>query len=326
MRTISFAQAMNEALREEMSRDPSVYLLGLGLHLSGKGPGLTTGLREEFGERRVRSTPLSEPAIAGSCVGAALAGMRPVASLALTDFVFCALDEILCKAGKWRYTHGAEGGMTVPIVFLQTMGGYIRAASEHSQAPLALYAHAPGLKIAVPTTPYDAKGLLKTAIRDDNPVVFFQHKLLGGKGPVPEEEYCVPFGQAEVRREGSDVTVVATSFMLTLAMQAASSLEEQGVDVEVIDPRTIEPLDIERIVRSVAKTGRLVVVDEDTARCGIGAEIAMQVIERSFASLKAAPQRVGNPNLPVPYSPVLEEAVLPSAKKIEQAILRTLAD
>jgi pyruvate dehydrogenase E1 component beta subunit len=326
MRTISFAQAMNEALREEMSRDPSVYLLGLGLHLSGKEPGLTTGLREEFGERRVRSTPLSEPAIAGSCVGAALAGMRPVASLALTDFVFCALDEILCKAGKWRYTHGAEGGMTVPIVFLQTMGGYIRAASEHSQSPLALYAHAPGLKIAVPTTPYDAKGLLKTAIRDDNPVVFFQHKLVGGEGPVPEEEYSVPFGQAEVRREGSDVTVVATSFMLTLAMQAASSLEEQGVEVEVIDPRTIEPLDIERILRSVEKTGRLVVVDEDTERCGIGAEIAMQVIERSFASLKVAPQRVGNPNLPVPYSPVLEDAVLPSAKKIEQAILRTLAD
>jgi len=325
MRTISFAQAMNEALHEEMGRDPSVYLLGGGLHMSGKGPGLTTGLRDEFGEQRVRSTPLSEPAIAGSCVGAALAGMRPVASLGLADFVFCALDEILCKAGKWRYTHGAEGGMKVPIVFLLTIGGYVRAGSEHSQSPLALYAHAPGLKIAVPTTPYDAKGLLKTAIRDDNPVVFVQHKLVGGEGPVPEEDYCVPFGQAEIRRQGKDVTVVATSFMVTLAMQAAASLEEQGVDVEVIDPRTIEPLDTERILESVSKTGRLVVVDEDTDRCGLGAEIAMQVIERAFDSLKAAPQRVGNPNLPVPYSPVLEEAVLPSAKKIEEAILRTMA-
>lgn len=326
MRTISFMEAMNEALREEMRRDPSVYILGLGLHLSGKGPSLTAGLLEEFGRQRVRSTPLSEAAIAGSCVGAALAGMRPVASLALTDFVFCALDEILCKAGKWRYTHGAEGGMTVPVVFLQTIGGYVRAASEHSQSPLALYAHAPGLKIAAPSTPHDAKGLLKTAIRDDNPVVFFQHKLLGAsKGPVPEEDYCMPFGIAKLVREGSDVTVVATSFMVKLALQAAASLEERGVDVEVIDPLTVEPLDTERIVESVRKTGRLVVVDEDTERCGLGAEIAMQVMERAFSSLKAAPERVGNPNLPVPYSPILEEAVLPSKEKIEKAILRTLA-
>ena len=327
MRTISFVEAMNEALREEMSRDPSVYVLGFGLHLSSKGPSIMAGLLEEFGSQRIRSTPLSEPAIAGSCVGAALAGMRPVANLGLSDFVFCALDEILCKAGKWRYMHGAEGGMKVPIVFLLTIGGYVRAAAEHSQSPLALYAHAPGLKIAVPTTPYDAKGLLKTAIRDDNPVVFIQHKLTGGiKGPVPEEEYCVPFGAAEIRREGSDVTVVATSFMVTLALRAASNLKERGIDVEVIDPLTLEPFDTERVVESVRKTGRLVVVDEDTERCGVGAEIAMQVAERAFGALKAAPQRVGNPNLPVPYSPVLEEAVLPSTQKIEEAILRTLSD
>jgi pyruvate dehydrogenase E1 component beta subunit len=189
MRSISFVEAMNEALLEEMRRDPSVFVLGLGLHMSSKGPSLTAGLLEEFGEQRVRGIPISEPAVAGSCVGAALAGMRPVASFSLADFVICALDEILGKAGKWRYTHGAEGGMSVPLVFLQAMGGYTRSASEHSQSPLALYAHAPGLKVAAPTTPYDAKGLLKTAIRDDNPVVFFQHKLLGGsKGPVPEED------------------------------------------------------------------------------------------------------------------------------------------
>jgi pyruvate dehydrogenase E1 component beta subunit len=326
MRTISYAEAMNEALQEEMRRDPSVYLMGLGLHMSSQGPGLTSGLLEEFGAERVRGIPISEPAIAGACVGAALAGMRPVAYFSLADFVICALDEILGKAGKWRYTHGAEGGMSVPLVFLQTMGGYTRSASEHSQAPLALYAHAPGLKIAVPTTPYDAKGLLKTAIRDDNPVIFLQHKLLGGrKGPVPEEEYCVPFGRAKIVREGGDVTVVATSYMVQLALKAASSLEERGVGVEVIDPLTIEPLDTERILESVRKTGRLVVVDEDTERCGLGAEIAMQVMERAFSSLKAAPERVGNPNLPVPYSPVLEAAVLPSKERIEEAILRTLA-
>jgi pyruvate dehydrogenase E1 component beta subunit len=322
MRSISFAEAVNEGLREEMRRDPSVYLLGLGVHWSGKGP---SPLIEEFGEARVRSTPLSEPAVAGSCVGAALAGMRPVAQLHLTDFVFCALDEILSKAGKWRYTHGAEGGMALPIVFLQTMGGYVRAASEHSQSPLGLYAHAPGLKIAVPTTPYDAKGLLKTAIREDNPVVFFQHKLLmGSQGPVPEEDYTVPFGVARVRREGRDVTVVATSYMVTLALRVASDLEEQGIGVEVIDPLTLEPLDTEAIVRSVRKTGRLVVVDEDTERCGVGAEIATQVMERAFDALKGPPRRVGNPNLPVPYSPPLERAVLPSRKRIEEAIRRTL--
>jgi pyruvate dehydrogenase E1 component beta subunit len=326
MRTIGFIEALNEGLREEMHRDPSVYVTGLGVHWSGGGPSVTGGLIEEFGERRVRSTPLSEAAVAGSCVGAALAGMRPVAQLALADFVFCALDEILCKAGKWRYTHGAEGGMVLPIVFLQTMGGYVSGASEHSQSPLALYAHSPGLKIAVPTTPYDAKGLLKTAIRDDNPVVFFQHKrLLGTQGPVPEDDYTVPFGVAKVRREGRDVTVVATSYMVTLTLKAASGLAERGVDVEVIDPLTIEPLDTERIVSSVRKTGRLVVVDEDTERCGVGAEIAMQVVERAFESLKAPVERISNPNLPVPYSRPLERAVLPSPQKIEEGILRTLA-
>ncbi len=326
MRNINLTQAMNEALHEEMRRDPSVYVLGLGLYWGFGPPGPTSGLLEEFGAARVRTAPLSETAIAGSCVGAALAGMRPVAQLGLADFVFCALDEIISKAGKWRYTHGASGGMTLPIVFLESIGGYVTAASEHSQSPLALYAHAPGLKIVVPTTPYDAKGLLKTAIRDDNPVLFFTHKrLMREEGSVPEEDYTVPFGVAEVRREGRDVTLVATSYMVVLALRAAAALEERNVDVEVIDPRTLEPLDIETIVRSVRKTGRLVVVDEDTERCGIGAEIGMQVVERAFDALKAPVQRVANPNLPIPYSRPLERAVLPSAEKIEQAVLRTLA-
>jgi pyruvate/2-oxoglutarate/acetoin dehydrogenase E1 component len=326
MRAITFTQAVNEALREEMRRDPSVYILGLGLYWTFGAPGPTSGLLEEFGPSRVRTAPLSETAIAGSCVGAALAGMRPVAQLGLADFVFCALDEILSKAGKWRYTHGANSGMTLPIVFLETIGGYMSAASEHSQSPLGLYMHAPGLKLAVPSTPYDAKGLLKTAIRDDNPVLFFMHKrLMRDEGPVPEEQYTVPFGLADVRREGRDVTVVATAYMVSLALRAADALEERGVSVEIIDPRTLEPLDIETIVRSVRKTGRLVVVDEDTERCGVGAEIGMQVMERAFDALKTPVQRVANPNLPVPYSSPLERAVLPSQDKIERAVLHTLA-
>jgi pyruvate/2-oxoglutarate/acetoin dehydrogenase E1 component len=326
MRTINFTQAANEALLEEMRRDQSVYILGQGLYRGLAGPGVVAGLLEEFGASRVRTAPLSETAIAGSCVGAALSGARPVAQLGLADFVFCALDEILSKAGKWRYTHGANAGMTLPIVFLETIGGYVSGASEHSQSPLGLYMHAPGLKLAVPTTPYDAKGLLKTAIRDDNPVLFFMHKrLIRDEGPVPEKEYTVPFGVADVRREGGDATVVATAYMVTLALRAADALEERNVSVEIIDPRTLEPLDIDTIVRSVRKTGRLVVVDEDTERCGVGAEIGAQVIERAFDALKAPVQRVANPNLPVPYSRPLERAVLPSKEKIEEAILRTLA-
>jgi pyruvate/2-oxoglutarate/acetoin dehydrogenase E1 component len=326
MRTITFTQAANEALREEMRRDRSVYVLGQGLYWGFGGPGVASGLLEEFGASRVRTAPLSEPAITGSCVGAALAGMRPVAQLGLADFVFCALDEIISKAGKWRYTHGANAGMTLPIVLLETIGGYVGGASEHSQAPLGLYMHAPGLKLAVPSTPYDAKGLLKTAIREDNPVLFFMHKrLMREEGPVPEDDYTVPFGLADVRREGRDVTVVATAYMVSLALRAAAALEERGASVEIIDPRTLEPLDMETIVRSVRKTGRLVVVDEDTERCGVGAEIGMQVMQQAFDALKAPVQRVANPNLPVPYSRPLERAVLPSKEKIEQAILQTLA-
>lgn len=319
------ARAMNEGLREEMRRDPSVYVVGLGLYPSS-ADAATAGLVDEFGELRVRSAPNSETVIAGSCVGAALAGMRPVAELHLADFAFNALDEILSKAGKWRYTHGANDGMTLPIVFLQGIGGYVSGAAEHSQSPLGLYWHSPGLKIAVPSTPHDAKGLLKTAVRDDNPVLFFTHKLLiGEQGPVPDDDYLVPFGVAEIRREGDDVTVVATSYMVTLALEAAESMARRGVSVEVVDPRTLEPLDIEAIVESVCKTGRLVVVDEDTVRCSVGAEIGAQVMERAFEALRAPVGRVGNPNLPVPYSPPLEAAVLPSAAKIEAAIMATLA-
>lgn len=326
MREITFVEAVNEALREEMRRDDRVYIVGQGLHRVGGPFRATSGLREEFGASRVRSAPLSETAIAGSCVGAALAGLRPIADLGLADFAFPALDEIISKAGKWRYTHGANGGMTLPIVFREIIGGYVSGASEHSQAPLGLYMHAQGLKIAVPTTAYDAKGLLKTAIRDDNPVLFFEHKLLFRvRGPVPQEDYTVPFGLAAVRREGRDVTVVATAYMVTLALQAASRLEKEGISVEVIDPRTLEPLDTDTILASVRKTGRAVIVDEDAKRCSVGAEIGMQIVEGAFSFLKVPIQRVANPDLPVPYSPVLERAVLPSVEDIEAAIRATLA-
>jgi len=325
MRSLTIAQAINEALREEMRRDPQVYVVGMGLYPSTSDSG-TTGLVDEFGKTRVRSAPMSETAIAGSAVGAALAGMRPVAELHLADFAFNALDEILSKAGKWRYMHGANDDMKLPIVFMEGIGGYVSAGAEHSQSPIGLYWHAPGLKIAVPTTPADAKGLLKTAIRDDNPVMFFTHKLLDEAGPVPDGEYLVPFGTATVRRSGGDVTVVATSYMVALSLEAASHLAERDVSVEVIDPRTLEPLDIDAIVASVNKTGRLVVVDEDTLRCGVGAEIGAQVMERAFAALRAPVGRVANPNLPVPYSPPLEAAVLPSVEAIETAILATLAN
>jgi pyruvate dehydrogenase E1 component beta subunit len=326
MSEITITEAVNEALHEEMERDSTVFVQGLGIAPFSRG-GSTAGLFEKFGRLRVRSTPMSETVITGSCVGAALAGMRPVAELHLADFVFCALDEILSKAGKWRYTHGANGGMKLPIVFLITIGGYVSAASEHSQSPLGLYMHSPGLRIAVPTTPGDAKGLLKTAIRDDNPVLFVTHKKLGGsRGPVPDGDFTIPFGEAEVRRPGRDVTVVATSYMVSLALRAAASMEQEGVSLEVIDPRTLEPLDIESIVESVRKTGRLVIVDEDTERCGVGAEIGAQVLERAWVALRSPIRRVANPNLPVPYSPPLELAVLPSVERIEEAARRTLAE
>jgi pyruvate dehydrogenase E1 component beta subunit len=322
-RSLTISEAMNEALREEMRRDPTVYVVGLGLYPSDDDDA-TSELVEEFGQDRVRSAPNDEALIAGSAVGAALVGMRPVAEFYLADFAFNALDEILSKAGKWRYMHGGNGAMKLPIVFLQGIGGYVGAAAEHSQSPLALYWHSPGLKIAAPSTAYDAKGLLKTAVRDDNPVMFFTHKL-GDSGPVPDNEYLIPFGVAEIRRPGGDVTVVATSYMVTLALEAAENLSNQGIDVEVIDPRTLEPLDIDTIVASVRKTGRLVVVDEDTERCGVAAEIGAQVMERAFAALQAPVGRVANPNLPVPYSPPLEKAVLPSTARIETAVRATLA-
>jgi pyruvate dehydrogenase E1 component beta subunit len=288
--------------------------------------GANSGLAQEFGESRVRETAIIECLIGGSSVGAALAGMRPVADFMLADFMFPAMDEVLAKAGLWLYEHGANGDMKIPLVFRAGIGGYgAGAGAEHSRAPIGYFMHAQGLKLAIPTTPYDAKGLLKTAIRDDNPVVFLEPKsCYRKKGYVPEEEYTVPFGVASVRKEGTDVTVVADGNPVIFAIEAAEQLEKEGISVEVVDPRTLVPLDIDTIVASVRKTGRVVIVDEDAVRCGVGAEIGMQIVEQAFDALKAPIQRVGNPNIPVPASVPLVKVVLPQTEDIIAAIRATL--
>jgi pyruvate dehydrogenase E1 component beta subunit len=315
MREIPYLVAINEALAEEMTRDDKVFIIGEDVQAGTFMT--TTGLVQRFGPDRVIDTPLSENAVAGACIGAAMAGYRPIADLMFADFMWCCADEVFLKAAKWRFIHG--GKVNLPLVFLAAIGGGARTGPEHSQCPESVVLHNPGLKLAVPSTPYDAKGLLKTAIRDNNPVVFFYHKrLLGARGEVPEEEYAIPLGVADVKREGKDVTVVATSAMVQLALGVAAELEG-SVSVEVVDPRTLEPLDIDTIVNSVRKTGRVVVVDEDTTRCGVGAEIGMQIMENAFDSLDAPIQRVGAANLPIAGG-YMEQYVLPQPKDIRAAI------
>ncbi len=315
MREISYIQAINEALTEEMARDEKVFILGESVQ--SQMFMINEGLVDKFGEDRIIDTPISETAIAGSAVGAAMTGFRPIADMYFSDFMYVAADEIMCKAAKWRFISG--GTQQLPIVFMATIGGYKRSGAEHSQTPEGYYMHTPGLKVAVPSTPYDAKGLLKTAIRDNNPVIYFYHSsILGLRGEIPEEEYLVPFGQADVKREGTDVTVVAIGYMVHLASRVAEELEGK-ISVEIVDPRTLEPLDIDTIVKSVKKTGRVVIVDEDVARCGPSAEIGMQIMENAFDDLDAPVQRVACKNYPIPGG-YLEDAVLPQPEWIKAAI------
>ena len=315
MKQILYVQAINEALEEEMRRDETVFIIGEDIQAGAFMT--TTGLVQKFGPDRVMDTPLSENAVAGAAVGSAMAGYRPVADLMFADFMWCCADEVFLKAAKWRFIHG--GKVNLPLVFIAAMGGYSHIGPEHSQCPEAVVLHNPGLKLALPSTPYDAKGLLKTAIRDDNPVVFFYHKqLLGAMGEVPEEEYTIPLGVADVKKEGKDVTVVATSYMAKVALDVANELEGR-ISVEVVDPRTLEPLDIDTILASVRKTGRVVIVDEDTKRCGVGAEIGMQIMENAFDSLDAPIQRVAAANMPIAGG-YMEQYVLPQPKDIVAAI------
>jgi pyruvate/2-oxoglutarate/acetoin dehydrogenase E1 component len=315
---IFYRQALRDALREEMRRDERVFLLGLDIGRFGGTYKATQGLLEEFGEERVRDTPLSEAAIAGTAVGAAMTGMRPVAEIMYMDFITIALDQIVNQAAKLAYMSG--GQTSIPVVFRTQEGAGRSSAAQHAQSLEAWVAHIPGLKVALPATPYDAKGLLKTAVRDDSPVVFIEHKLLYAvKGEVPEEEYLIPFGQARVAREGRDVTIVALSRMVWKAMEAAEELARDGIQAEVIDPRTVVPLDVETIVRSVQKTGRLIVTHEGYTRCGVGAEVATQVVEHAMHALKKPPRRVCGRNVPVPFAPVMENYVIPQAADLARA-------
>jgi pyruvate dehydrogenase E1 component beta subunit len=320
MREISYRDALNEALREEMLRDKTVFLLGedIGKYWEGAFK-VTKNLAKEFGDERVRDTPISESAIIGVAAGAAITGMRPVAEIMFGDLTALAMDQIANQAAKLRYMFG--GQTKVPLVIRTPFGAGVNIASHHSQSLEAWFMHTSGLKVAMPSTPYDAKGLLKTAIRDDNPVMFFEHKLLYPiKGLVPEEEYTVPFGVADVKREGGDVTIVATLYMVHKALAAAKELGEQGIEAEVIDPRTIAPLDKKAIINSVKKTGRLVIVSEDCKTAGISAEIAALVAEEALDYLDAPIKRVAEPDTPIPFSPPLEQFVIPNEKGIIKAV------
>ncbi|HVP27320.1 MAG TPA: alpha-ketoacid dehydrogenase subunit beta [Candidatus Bathyarchaeia archaeon] len=320
MRKITFKEALREALKEEMRRDPTVFLLGedIGRYWGGAFK-VTEGLAAEFGDERVRDTPISESAIVGTAVGAAMTGMRPVAEIMFGDLTALAMDQIANQAAKIRYMFG--GQVSAPLVIRTPFGAGVNIASHHSQSLEAWFMHVPGLQVAVPSTAYDAKGLLKTAVRGSNPVFFCEHKLLYPLvGEVPEEEYVVPFGVADVKREGADVTVVATSYMVHKTLNAAKELEKEGVSVEVVDPRTLVPLDKEKIVKSVKKTGRVVVVTEDCKTAGVSAEIAAVVAEEALDYLDAPVKRVAEPDTPIPFSPTLEQHVIPDEKAIIKAV------
>ena len=322
MRETRYVKAINEALLEEMARDERVFVVGEDVGGAGGAFGATRDLLARFGERRVRDTPISESAIAGLATGAAMAGLRPVAEIMFADFLTLAMDQIVNQLAKARYMFG--GAYTLPVVIRAACGGGLHAGPQHSQSPEAWFAHVPGLKVVMPATPYDAKGLLKAAIRDDNPVLFLEHKALYAmKGDIPDGEFLVPLGQAEVKRSGTDVTVVATSRMVGQSLEAALALAAEGIEAEVIDLRTVAPFDKEAVFRSVEKTGRLVVAHEAVRAFGIGAEIVAAVCEERSGRLRAPPVRVGAPFVPVPFSQ--EQLYLPAAADVMRAVRATLS-
>jgi len=332
-RKITFQQAVNEALDQEMARDESVVIMGEDV-VGGAGTegemdawggvlGITKGLYGKYGDR-IMDTPISESAFVGAAVGAATAGLRPVCELMFIDFMGVCFDQIYNQAAKFRYMFG--GKAKTPVVIRTMIGAGFRAAAQHSQALYPVFTHIPGLKVVIPSTPYDVKGLLIQAIRDDDPVIFCEHKLLYGlEGDVPEESYTIPFGEADIVREGDDVTIVAIGRMVHLALEAAETLSKDGIACEVIDPRTTSPLDEDSILESVENTGRLVVVDEATPRCGMAADISALVAQKAFGDLKAPIQMVTAPHTPVPFSPALEDLYVPSPAKIEAAVNNTVA-
>ncbi len=329
----SYRQAISEALFHEMRRDQQVIIMGEdiagGAGTPGEedawgGPlGVTAGLVGEFGRSRVLDTPLSESAFIGAAAGAALTGMRPIAELMFVDFLGVCFDMIYNQAAKFRYMFG--GTATTPLVIRTTIGAGMRVGAQHSQTLYSLFASVPGLKCVVPSSPYDAKGLLIQAIRDDDPVIFFENKMLYDMtGDVPDEAYTIPFGEANFVSEGDDVTIVALSRMVHTAVEAAAILEKEGISCEIVDPRTISPLDTDSIIESVENTGRLVIVDESTPRCNMATDIAALVCDQAFAALKAPIKRVTAPHTPVPFAGGLEDLYLPDAAKIAAAVRQTM--
>ncbi|MBT8418554.1 MAG: alpha-ketoacid dehydrogenase subunit beta [Silicimonas sp.] len=314
-REITLSKAVNEALAEEMRRDETVFIIGEDVAEAGTPFKVLSGLVEEFGTNRVIDTPIAEPGFMGIAVGAAMTGSRPVIDLMFGDFIFLIMDQLCNQAAKTHYMSG--GKLNVPLVLRTNLGATRRSAAQHSQSLHALLAHIPGLKVALPSSAYEAKGLMKTAIRDDNPVVIFEDKLMyQDKAPVPEEEYLIPFGQANILREGRDVTLVATSSMVQVCQKAAEILEADGISAEVIDPRTIVPLDETTILDSVRKTSRAIVVDEGHQSYGVTAEIAARISEKAFYHLDAPVIRMGAMDVPVPFSPALEDLTVPTPEAV----------
>jgi len=324
-REIAYMDAIREALREEMARDPHVFVLGEDVGVYGGAFGITKGLYEEFGEYRCLDTPISESCIIGVSVGASLRGYRPVAEMQFGDFITCGFDQIVNQAATLRYRYG--GRVSCPIVVRAPVGGNVAGGLYHSQNPESWFVHRPGLKVVAPSTPWDAKGLLKAAIRDDNPVIYLEHKYLyrRAKGPVPEGDEIVPIGQAAVRREGGDITLVTYGAMALPSLEAADRLAKEGVEVEVIDLRTLSPWDKAAVFASLDKTNRLLVVHEDVKTLGLGAEISAVIMEEKFDVLDAPVMRVTYPDSHCPFSHVLEQANLPNADKIVDAIRRLAA-
>lgn len=320
MALLTYKEAVRQAMQEEMRRDENVFLLGEDVGVYGGAFGVSLGMLEEFGEERVRDTPISEGVIAGAAAGAAVTGMRPVAEIMFSDFITIAMDSLVNQAAKMRYMFG--GKAKVPMVLRMPGGSGTGAAAQHSQSLEAWLVHVPGLKVVMPSTPYDVKGLLKTAIRDDNPVVFIETKTVyNKKGEVPEEDYVIPFGVADVKRIGKDITVFATGVMVYRSLEAAEILAKEGIDVEVIDPRTLVPFDKETLVKSVIKTGKLIIVHEACKRGGFGGEVAAEVMEsEAFDYLDAPIKRIAGKNIPIPYCMELEKSAVPQVDDIVNAV------
>ncbi len=318
VREVTMGQAIREALAEEMRRDPRVFILGEDIAEAGHPFKVLTGLVEEFGTKRVLDTPISEAGFTGIAVGAAMTGMRPVVDIMFGDFIGLTMDQMVNQAAKIHYMSG--GKWKCPLVMRATLGATRRSAAQHSQSLHAWFCHVPGLKVVLPSTPYDAKGLLKSAIRDDNPVAFFEDKMMYRlKGQVPEEDYTIPLGVADIKREGDDITLIATSSMVQIALGAASLLEEAGISAEVVDPRTLWPLDEKTLIESAKKTSRVIVIDEGYGRYGVTAEIAAVIQENCMFDLEAPVKRMGAMHVPIPFSPPLEDVTVPTEKTVADA-------